>query len=87
MLRAGPTCLLMYFRRIKFPQFFSGVFKRKSTHKLFSRLDELVVHMHHEFVPGKYCPRFDISCDFHFGTSSFEQFLATWWTLFLEFFP
>ena len=53
MLRAGSRGFFMCFHPIKFPEIFSGVFQRKSTRKVWGRLDELMEHISHEFVPRR----------------------------------
>ena len=43
----------MYFHPINSPEFFAVASRRKSTRELFRRLGELMVHMHHKFVPRR----------------------------------
>ena len=52
-LRAEPEGFFMYFHPFKVPEFFSVAFQRKWTRKLVRRVDKLMVHMHHEFVPRR----------------------------------
>ena len=43
----------MYFYPIKFQEIFTGEFQRYPMRNVFCRWDELMVPMHHKFVPRR----------------------------------